>query len=223
MVDVPEIHGICDARFSAVRAAFAENFRQHGEVGAAVAVTLDGTPVVDLWAGWMDRGRTRAWQRDTLVNVFSVGKAMAALSLLILIERGQVDVDAPVARYWPEFAAHGKGDGTVRMLLGHRAGLPAIRHPLPDLAMYDWDHMTAALADEAPWWAPGRGTAITSTPSASSSASWCGASAARASMRSSGDEIAAPLDADFHFGIGPEHDQRVADYYFSETRRNDRR
>ena len=125
MADVPEICGSCDERFSGVRRALAENFRDHGEIGAAVAITVEGRLVVDLWAGWADRARTRPWQRDTLVDVFSVGKAMAALSLLILVERQQVDVEAPVARYWPEFAARGKSDVTVRMLLCHRAGLPA--------------------------------------------------------------------------------------------------
>jgi CubicO group peptidase (beta-lactamase class C family) len=216
MSDAPEIHGWCDARFAGVRDALAENFRARGEVGAAVAVTIEGTPVVDLWAGWMDRERTRVWQRDTLVNVFSVGKAMAALSLLMLAERGQVDLDAPVARYWPAFAAHGKDGVTVRMVLGHRAGLPAIRHPLPSLAMYDWELMTTALAAEAPWWEPGRlhGYHVNTF----------GFLVGELVRRAGGERIetvftnaiAAPLDADFHFGIGPEQDARVADYHFAE-------
>jgi len=170
---VPEICGSCDERFSEVRRALAENFHHHGEVGAAVAITVEGRLVVDLWAGWADRARTRPWQRDTLVDVFSVGKAMAALSVLILVERQQVDVEAPVARYWPEFAARGKSEVTVRMLLCHRAGLPAIRRLLPSFAMYDWELMTSALAEEEPWWNPAGPTATTSTPSASSSARSC--------------------------------------------------
>src|SRR5262245_36744761 len=97
---VPEIHGTCDARFEPVRAELARNFAERGEHGAAIAVALDGRLVVDLWAGWMDRERTRAWQRDTLVNVYSVGKGMAALSVQLLVDRGRLDVDAPVARYW---------------------------------------------------------------------------------------------------------------------------
>ncbi|MFI5398272.1 MAG: serine hydrolase domain-containing protein [Candidatus Binatia bacterium] len=217
MADVPEICGSCDARFAGVRSALAQNFREHGEVGAAIAITVEGRPVVDLWAGWVDRDRTRAWQRDTLVNVFSVGKAMAALSLLILVERGQVDLDAPVARYWPEFAARGKGTVTVRMLLGHRAGLPAIRRPLPSLAMYDWELMTSALAEEEPWWEPGRlhGYHVNTF------GFLIGEIVRRVSKESIGAffrrAIARPLDADFHFGIGPEHDDRIADYLFAET------
>lgn len=217
MADVPEICGSCDARFAGVRNALAQNFRAHGEVGAAVAITVEGRLVVDLWAGWVDRERTRAWQRDTLVNVFSVGKGMAALSLLILVERGQVDLDAPVARYWPEFAARGKRDVTVRMLLCHRAGLPAIRRPLPDLAMYDWELMTSALAQEEPWWEPGRQHGY----HVNTFGFLIGEIVRRVSGESIGAffrrEIAAPLAADFHFGIGPEHDDRIADYLFAAT------
>jgi len=143
-----EIHGICDRRFLAVRRAFARNFNEHGEVGAAVAVALGARFVVDIWAGWTDGPCTRSWERDTLVNVFSVGKAMAALSVLLLVERGQVDLDALVTRYWPAFGAAGKSRITVRVVLSHRAGLPAIRRPLPPFAMYDWrdvNSVTAAL------------------------------------------------------------------------------
>ena len=214
MADVPEICGTCDDRFTAVHRALAGNFRDHGEVGAAIAITIDGRLVVDLWAGWADRARTRPWQRDTLVNVFSVGKAMAALSLLILVERRQVDLDAPVAHYWPEFAARGKGGITVRMLLSHRAGLPGIRRSLPRFAMYDWELMTSALAEEEPWWEPGRAHGY--------HVNTFGFLIGEIVRRVTGERIgtffrravAAPLEADFHFGIGPEHDERIADYLF---------
>jgi CubicO group peptidase (beta-lactamase class C family) len=216
VADVPEICGACDERFAGVRSALARNFREHDEVGAAVAVTIEGRLVVDLWAGWADRARTRPWQRDTLVNVFSVGKAMAALSLLILVERGQVDLEAPVARYWPEFAARGKSDITVRMLLSHRAGLPAIRGALPGLAMYDWERMTVALAEEEPWWEPGRKHGY----HVNTFGFLIGELVRRVSGESIGTffrhEVAGPLDADFHFGIGSEHDERIADYLFAE-------
>jgi len=216
VADVPDIRGSCDERFAGVRSALARNFRDHGEVGAAVAITIEGRLVVDLWAGWADRIRTRPWQRDTLVNVFSVGKAMAALSLLVLVERGQVDLDAPAARYWPEFAARGKSEVTVRMLLCHRAGLPAIRRSLPRFAMYDWDLMTSALAAEEPWWEPGR----THGYHVNTFGFLIGEIVRRVSGESIGAffrrEVAAPLGADFHFGIGPEHDQRIADYLFGD-------
>ena len=216
VADTPEIGGWCDARFAGVREALARNFREHAEVGAAVAVTIEGEPVVDLWAGWADAARTRPWQRDTIVNIFSVGKAMAALSLLILVDRGQIDLDAPVARYWPEFAAGGKGEITVRTLLGHRAGLPAIRRPLPRFAMYDWGLMTSALAAEEPWWPPDsmHGYHVNTF------GFLVGEIVRRVSGESFGDffrrEIAAPLGADFQFGIGPEHDERIADYLIDD-------
>jgi CubicO group peptidase (beta-lactamase class C family) len=214
VADVPDICGSCDERFARVRDALAGNFREHGELGAAVAVVLDGTPVVDLWAGWVDTARTQPWQRDTLVNVFSVGKAMAALSVLILVDRRQVNLDAPVAHYWPEFAAGGKQAVTVRTLLCHRAGVPAIRRILPDDAMYDWSLMTSALADESPWWEPGSQHGY----HVNTFGFLAGEIVRRVSGESFGGffqhEIATPLSADFHFGIGPEHDQRVADYLF---------
>ncbi len=212
VADCPPIHGFCDPRFTGVRDALERNFREHGEVGAAVALTVDGEFVVDLWAGWMDEARSRPWQRDTLVTVFSVGKAFATVSLLMLVERGQVDLDAPVARYWPEFAAAGKEAISVRMLLCHRAGLPAIRRLLPEGTIYDWRAMTEALAEEEPWWEPGRlhGYHVNTF----------GFLVGEIVRRVSGDtigafvrrEIAGPLGADFHFGVASEEFGRIADY-----------
>ena len=109
VADPPQIQGYCEDRFTPVRDALEGNSREHGELGAAVAVAVDGRLVVDLWGGWMDPARTRAWERDTLVDVFSVGKAMATVCVLLLAERGELDLEAPVSRYWPEFAGRGKG------------------------------------------------------------------------------------------------------------------
>src|SRR5579875_2253066 len=149
------IAGTCDARFAAVRRAFVANFAEHGEIGAAVAVMVDGRPVVDLWGGYADAARRIPWRRDTLVNVFSVGKALATVCVLRLVDRGRLALDAAVGRLWPEFAAAGKGTITVRQLLCHRAGLPAIWAPLAPEAIFTWETMTTALAREAPWWPPG--------------------------------------------------------------------
>jgi CubicO group peptidase (beta-lactamase class C family) len=215
--DVPEIHGSCDARFARVRSAFAENFRDHGELGAAVAIEIDGKLVVDVWAGWADAERTRPWRRDTLVNVFSVGKGMVALSVLMLVDRGEVDLDAPVARYWPEFAAGGKSDIAVRTVLCHQAGLPAIRRLLPPFAMYDWHLMTAALAAEEPWWEPGSQHGY----HVNTFGFLAGEIVRRVAGEGFGDffrtRIAGPLDADFHFGTAPRYDERTAEYVFGDT------
>jgi CubicO group peptidase (beta-lactamase class C family) len=212
-----EIHGHCDERFSALKDALADNFASHGEVGAAVAVMLDGERVVDIWAGSMNGARTRGWERDTLVDVFSVGKPMAVLCLLRLIERGRVELGSPVAKYWPEFAAAGKEAVTVRTLLGHRAGLPAVRRELPAGAMYDWDLMTSALAAQEPWWEPDTAHGYHTN----TYGFLVGEVVRRVAGESVGGvfrrEIASPLGADFHFGLPASEDERVADFLFPDA------
>jgi len=147
--------GQCDARFAAVRDAFASNFAERGDLGGALCITLDGHPVVDLWGGWRDAARTMPWTADTIVSVASATKGLTTVCALRLMERGLLDLDAPVARYWPEFAQAGKEAVTVRQLLSHRAGLPALRNDVPADILYDWSAMTAALAAEPLWWEPG--------------------------------------------------------------------
>ncbi|MGY0490028.1 serine hydrolase domain-containing protein [Streptomyces sp. WG-D5] len=151
----PRVDGYCDPRFEGVRAAFEENFRERGELGAAVTVLLDGEPVVDLWGGWADAARSRPWQRDTLVNVWSTTKGATALCAHLLADRGLLDLDAPVADHWPEFAAAGKERVLVRHLLSHRAGLAGLREPHTLAELYDWELTTARLAATEPWWEPG--------------------------------------------------------------------
>ncbi|MFC7258441.1 serine hydrolase domain-containing protein [Streptomyces lutosisoli] len=151
----PDVQGHCDARFSAVRVAFEENFRDRGELGAAVTVTLDGETVVDLWGGWADAARTRAWERETLVNVWSTSKGPTSLCAHILADRGLLDFDAPVAAYWPEFAAAGKENVLVRHLLSHRAGLSGLREPHTFAELCDWELTVERLAAQEPWWEPG--------------------------------------------------------------------
>ncbi|MFF9210120.1 MULTISPECIES: serine hydrolase domain-containing protein [unclassified Streptomyces] len=153
--DEPQVHGHCDPRFTAVREAFEENFRQRGELGAAVAVTVDGVTAVDLWGGWADAARTRPWERDTVVNVWSTTKGPVALAAHLLADRGLLDLDAPVARYWPEFAAAGKEGVLVRHLLSHRAGLAGLREPHSFEELCDWELTTRRLAATEPWWEPG--------------------------------------------------------------------
>jgi CubicO group peptidase (beta-lactamase class C family) len=150
-----QVHGHCDPRFTAVRRAFEENFRERGELGAAVAVTVGGETVVDLWGGWADAARSRAWERDTLVNVWSTTKGPVALCAHILADRGLLDLDAPVAGYWPEFAAAGKEKVLVRHLLSHRAGLAGLREPHSLEQLCDWELTTQRLAATEPWWEPG--------------------------------------------------------------------
>ncbi len=203
------IAGTCDARFNAVRETFAENFATLGETGAAVAVTLDGQPVVDLWAGYADVERTRPWPRDAIVNVYSTTKGITAICAHRLVDQGRLDLDAPVATYWPEFAEAGKADLPVRYLLSHRAGLPAVRRPLHPAAIYEWDTMASALAAQEPWWEPGTRHGYHAL-----TYGWLvGEVIRRITGKSVGtffrDEIAAPLGIDFHIGLSAAAEARV--------------
>lgn len=207
------IHGTCAPRFAAVRAEFERNFAERDEVGAAVAVVIDGELAIDLWGGWGDENRTRPWERDTIVNVWSVGKAVSAICLLRLVDEGRVELDAPVARYWPEFAQSGKQLLPVRQILNHQAGLHAISKPLPPgFNILSWDGMVEALAEQKPWWEPGtRFGYHTNTYGF-----LVGEIVRRVTGRSIGaflrEEIGDPCDVDFLVGFGPEHDHRVADW-----------
>ena len=149
------VHGVCERRFAGVREAFEANFRERGEVGAAVCVIERGRVVVDLVGGFVDAARTRQWRHDTLVDLYSVGKAFVALLALRSVARGAIGLDDPVAAAWPEFATGGKSKATIRHALCHRAGVPAIRERLCDDDLFDWQRMTAALAATEAWWEPG--------------------------------------------------------------------
>jgi CubicO group peptidase (beta-lactamase class C family) len=145
------IHGHCDATFIKVKQAFINNFAEEGELGAAIAIYIDGDKVVDLWGGYADNTRSQPWKADTMAGFYSAGKPLAALCVLKLVDDGIIELDKPVCGWWPEFAAGGKEQITVRQLLSHQAGLQSIRKRLPEEAMLDWDLMTRELAAAAPW------------------------------------------------------------------------
>ncbi|GAA2830584.1 serine hydrolase domain-containing protein [Crossiella cryophila] len=150
-----EVHGAVAPGFEAVREVFARNFTEGGELGAAVCVYRHGRKVVDLWGGIADERAGRPWARDTLQFVYSVTKGVTTMLAHLLVERGHLDLDAPVARYWPEFAAAGKQDIPVRWLLTHQAGLPALNERFPVAELAEWDRVVARLAAQKPWWTPG--------------------------------------------------------------------
>ncbi|QLY33363.1 serine hydrolase domain-containing protein [Nocardia huaxiensis] len=149
------IHGEVDAGFGPVADAFRRNFRQHGEIGAAVAVYAGDKPVVDLWAGHRDRKRTLAWERDTMAPVWSSTKGMTAFVIASAVSRGLLDYETPVAEYWPEFGVHGKESITVRQLLDHQAGLAALDRPLRLRELADLDALAERLVEQKPLWRPG--------------------------------------------------------------------
>jgi CubicO group peptidase (beta-lactamase class C family) len=207
---VVDISGRCDDGFGAVKDAFAENFDLEGDVGASVVVTMGGEPVLDLWGGHQDEARTVPWQEDTLINVFSTTKTMTCLSALVLASRGLLDVDAPVSRYWPEFAAAGKEGVLVRHLLSHTAGLPAwdVRPDGTDL--YDWDRVTGLLAEQAPWWEPGWKSGYHGITQGNLVGEVVRRIDGRTVGRFFAEEIAEPLGAEFFIGLPADYDDRVA-------------
>jgi CubicO group peptidase (beta-lactamase class C family) len=193
-----------------VHELFEASFASGDELGAAVCFVLDGETVVDLWGGHRDLERAQAWESDTLVNVYSATKGMTAICAHQLIERGLLDLDAPVASYWPEFAAAGKETLPVRMLLDHTAGLPALRKQLPEAALYDWERMTTALANEEPWWKPGECLGY----HALTFGFLVGELIRRVSGQSVGryfrENVAEPLGADFYIGLPAECEARTS-------------
>lgn len=205
-----EVEGFVEAGYGGVRDAFVRNFEEHGEVGAAFSLHVDGTKVVDIWGGTADVKTGRPYTEDTLQLVFSATKGATAMCANLLIERGQLDVDAPVARYWPEFAQNGKESIPVRMLLNHQAGLYTVDEAPRFADTLRWDPIIDALAAQKPLWEPG-----TQHGYHALTYGWLvGEVVRRISGRSIGqflqDEIAGPLGAEFWIGLPEEHHGRVA-------------
>lgn len=148
----PGLAGTCDARFAKLRDLFEVMLNDGREVGAAVALYAEGKPVVDLWGGWADPDALRPWQYDTIVSTFSVSKAVVSTMGHMLIDRGEIDLDAPVARYWPEFGQNGKEDLLVRYLFDHRCAICYVDRALAPGELYDWDLMIKAVEQTAPNW-----------------------------------------------------------------------
>jgi CubicO group peptidase (beta-lactamase class C family) len=205
------VQGMTHDRYAAVRKMFEDNLESGADVGASFCATVEGETVVDLWGGFADPARTRAWERDTIVNVYSTTKTMTALVALILADRGDLDFDAPVARYWPEFAANGKDRIKVSHLMSHAAGLSGWKDPLTTEDLYDWDKVTALLAAQAPYWEPGTSSGY----HALTQGYLVGEVVRRITGRSLGtffrEEVAEPLGADFHIGLPASEDHRVAE------------
>jgi CubicO group peptidase (beta-lactamase class C family) len=205
-----DVQGHCDDRFAGVAEEFERNLAERGELGASVAVTVGGESVVDLWGGYADPERTRTWDKDTLCVAMSATKGATALAAHLLAGAGELDVDEPVATYWPEFAAAGKDRVLVRHLLNHQAGLPALRDPVPAGGFYDWDDVVGRLAAEAPFWEPGTRHGY----HALTFGFLVGEVVRRITGRSLGrfvaDEIASPLGLDLYVGLPERLTDRVA-------------
>ena len=211
------VSGTCEPRFESVRHEFTRNFAERGEVGAAVCVLIDGRVVVDLVGGWADESGRRPWAPDTLVNFYSVGKALVGLLALQLVDAGKIGLDDPIASVWPEFAALGKDKATLRQALCHRAGVPAIREPLTNDDLWDWNRMAGALAATDPWWEPGTRHAYHTN----TFGHLIGEIVRRVSGETCGDRLralAGPLDADVWFGLPKAEQSRCADVIWTGPR-----
>jgi CubicO group peptidase (beta-lactamase class C family) len=205
------IDGTCDDQFSPVRHELEQCLDAGDELGASIVVDIDGQIPVDLWGGHQDEARTLPWQRDTITNVWSTTKTVTSLAALMLVDRGDLDVDAPVARYWPEFAAAGKQDVLVRHLLSHTSGVSGLDQPAVIDDLYDWEKSTARFAAQAPWWQPGTASGYHALNFGHLIGEVLRRITGRPLKQFVADEIAGPLGADFQIGAAEADWARIAD------------
>ena len=206
-----EVQGTCSDRFEPVRAELAERLASGDELGASIVINVGGETVADMWGGFRDEARTVPWTKDTITNVWSTTKTVTNLAALMLADRGQLDVYAPIARYWPEFAANGKQDIEVRHLLSHTSGVSGWEQPFRTEDMYDWDKATSQLAGQAPWWEPGTASGYHALNQGHMVGELVRRITGKSLKRFVADEIAGPLGADFQIGALERDWDRIAD------------
>jgi CubicO group peptidase (beta-lactamase class C family) len=205
-----DLHGKCDERFGALRSALEQNVDSGAELGASIVLDLDGEIAVDLWGGYRDEERTQPWEQDTITNVWSTTKTVTSLAALMLADRGELDVDAPVARYWPEFAAAGKQDVLVRHLLSHSSGVSGLDQPAVMEDLYDFDKSTKRFAAQAPWWSPGTASGYHALNFGHLIGEVLRRISGTTLKRFVAEQIAGPLGADFQIGAAEEDWGRIA-------------
>jgi len=217
MADPLEISGDCAPGYEPVRDAFAENFASRGDVGASVAMVVDGETVVDLWGGCRDAGRKARWQRDTLVNIWSTTKGVTALCIAMLVDRGLLAYEKLVADYWPEFGAHGKGGVTVAMLMSHQAGLCSFTDPARVEDFYDIEGAASRLAASAPIWAPGSRSGYHAITVGILADALCRHVDGRDLRTFVAEELAVGQGLDISIGLNAHHEARVAEMIAPEA------
>ncbi len=206
-----EVQGTCSERFEPVKAALADKLASGDELGACIAINVGGHTVADMWGGYRDEARTTPWTKDTITNVWSSTKTVTNLAALMLADRGQLDVYAPIARYWPEYAASGKQDIEVRHLLAHTSGVSGWEQPFVTRDMYDWDKSTAQLASQAPWWEPGTASGYHALNQGHMVGEIVRRITGKSLKRFVAEEVAGPLGADFQIGALERDWDRIAD------------
>ncbi len=214
-----EIKGFCDERLAPLGELFRQNLETGVDIGACLAVTHHGEPVVDLWGGTSDWGLERPWQEDTLCLVASTSKVVAIITLLLLYDRGELDLDRPIAEYWPEFGQHGKDTITTRQILVHRSGVPGLGRPIAFEELQDFDHMVRQVESAELWYEPGTVTHYSFFISGFILGELVHRCSGRPFREFFRTELAEPLDAEFHFGLtDPDALERVADVWPAEER-----
>jgi CubicO group peptidase (beta-lactamase class C family) len=211
MITMTELLGKCDDRFDAVRAALARNLDSGEELGVSLVLDIDGEIVVDLWGGFRDEARTVPWSEQTITNVWSTTKTVTSLAALMLVDRGELDVDAPVARYWPEFAAQGKQDVLVRHVMSHASGVSGLEQPADVEDLYDWPRATSRMAAQAPWWPPGTASGYHALNYGHLVGEVVRRISGKTLKQFVAEEIAGPLGADFQIGADESDWDRIAD------------
>jgi CubicO group peptidase (beta-lactamase class C family) len=210
-VAATEVKGTCGERFEGVRDALAERLASGDELGAAIVINIDGEIVADMWGGFRDEARTVPWTEDTITNVWSTTKTITNLAALMLVDRGQLDVYAPIARYWPEYGANGKQDIEVRHLLSHTSGVSGWEQPFLTGDMYDWDKSTSQLASQAPWWEPGSASGYHAMNQGHMVGEIVRRTTGKKLKQFVAEEMAGPLGADFQIGALERDWARIAD------------
>jgi CubicO group peptidase (beta-lactamase class C family) len=205
-----DINGSCDGRFEAVRALLAELIDSGDELGASIVLDLDGDIAIDIWGGYRDEARTQPWESDTITNVWSTTKTVTSLAALMLVDRGLLDVDAPVARYWPEFAAAGKEGVLVRHIMSHTSGVSGLDQPAAVEDLYDWDKSTVRFAAQAPWWEPGTASGYHALNFGHLIGEVVRRISGKPLKQFVAEEIAGPLGADFQIGAVESDWDRIA-------------
>jgi len=205
------LQGKSDTRFDAVRAALEANIDSGEELGASLVLDIDGERVIDVWGGYRDQARTTEWDENTITNVWSTTKTVTSLAALMLADRGELDLYAPVGRYWPEFAVNGKENVEVRHLLSHTSGVSGLDQPAVVEDLYDWDASTAKMAGQAPWWEPGSASCYHALNFGHLVGEVVRRITGKSLKQFVAEEIAGPLDADFQIGAAEADWGRIAD------------
>ena len=205
-----DIHGRCEGRFEGVHVALARNLDSGEELGASLVLDIDGDIVIDMWGGFCDEARTVPWAEHTITNVWSTTKTVISLAALMLVDRGQLELDAPVARYWPEFAASGKQDVLVRHFMSHSSGVSGLDQPAVIEDLYDWEKATSRMAAQAPWWAPGAAAGYHALNYGHLVGELVRRISGKPLKQFVAEEIAGPLGADFQIGAAEGDWGRIA-------------